>query len=143
MGASSVTGTGPGSAEKSGLKGPSNGRNMFVPQICPHVVMTGEVEVNENNVATVSFPEGPLPLGEENYVVMVTPVCDDLDNDAEVENWYVVKTDVSGQFDHFHIYASIEAEEEEEGELPTAKFAYEVVTVGFGLDIVKDNPITP
>jgi hypothetical protein len=142
MGASSVTGTGAGSAEKSGVKGPSNGRNMFVPQLCPHVVMAGEVDTDVQGVATVYFPEGPLPKSEVNYVVMVTPIVraeDAVPLDLQATDWYVTKNDVSDHFDNFVITSTLL----QAGGVYTGRFMYEVVTVGFGLDITDDNPNTP
>jgi hypothetical protein len=142
MGASSVTGVGLGSAEKSGLKGPSNGRNFFVPQLCSHIVMAGEVETTPwgeaGGRATVYFPEGPLPKSEVHYVVMLTSLVRE-DGDIVATNYYVVKTDdLNNQFDHFDIYSTISGQTEDIG-----RFMFEVTTIGFGLDIVKDNPNTP
>jgi hypothetical protein len=143
MGASSVTGVGLGSATNSGLKGPSNGRNFFVPQLCPHVVMAGEVVTAHATdqyagQATVYFPEGPLPKSETEYVVMLTPFTRD-ELDIRATAWYVVKNDdTNDQFDHFDIYSTISGSTGQVG-----RFMYEVLTVGFGLDIVKDNPNTP
>jgi len=141
MGASTVTGRGQGSAEKSGLKGPSNMRNMFVPQLCPHVVMAGEVVTGgvgdqDEGQAVVYFPEGPLPKSEVSYVVLVTPLVEV--GDAHASDWYVTKTDASSQFDHFHIFSTLTGSTSQVG-----RFMYEVVTVGFGLDITDDNPNTP
>ena len=144
MGANSVTGVGLGSAEKSGLKGPSNGRNMFVPQICPHVVMAGIVEtVNEDGdvySGTVTFPQGPLPLGKDSYIVMVTPVVDSDIGSAPTEVWYVTRTETDGQMVSFTVTTTWTALQVR-ATVPT--FMYEVVTAGMGLDIVKDNPNTP
>jgi hypothetical protein len=69
MGATSVTGVGPGAAD--GNKGPGNGRDQFVPLLTPHVVAAGTV-VLAGGVATVTFPT-PLDGSEVNYSVMLTP----------------------------------------------------------------------
>lgn len=74
MGATSVTGIGPGSSE--GLhKGPGNGRNLFVPLQTPHVISAGTVTL-ASGVATVTFPT-PLGGSETGYVVMLTAEADD------------------------------------------------------------------
>lgn len=69
MGATSVTGKGPG-ASYSGMKGPGNNRSFFVPQITPHVIVAGEVAL-VGGAATVTFPT-PLAGTQANYVVMLT-----------------------------------------------------------------------
>jgi len=132
MGASTVTGRGQGSAEKLGLKGPSNGRNMFVPQLCPHVVVAGEVVTDDHGDVAVNFPEGPLPRSEVYYVVQLTPVVKG--GRTIPTDWYVTKTDVDGRFDHFDLVSVSTG---------AARFQYSVITTGFGLDITDDNPNTP
>lgn len=94
MGATSVTGVGPGSSE--GLhKGPGNGRNLFVPLQTPHVVCAGTVVLSAG-AATVTFPT-PLGGSETGYVVMLTPEASNL---AHVS----AKTDDSdGNFASFSI----------------------------------------
>lgn len=69
MGATSVTGKGPGHAFP-GVKGPGNERNIFVPLLSPHVVEAGTVSLS-GGVATVTFPS-PLAGSHVNYVVMLT-----------------------------------------------------------------------
>lgn len=69
MGATSVTGVGPGDAFP-GIKGPGNERNIYVPLLTPHVVAAGIV-ATASNAATVTFTE-PLAGSKSNYVVMVT-----------------------------------------------------------------------
>ncbi|MHA2043196.1 MAG: hypothetical protein ACW99G_00295 [Candidatus Thorarchaeota archaeon] len=69
MGATSVTGTGPGDAFP-GIKGPGNERNIYVPLLTPHVVHAGIV-TTATNAATVTFPE-VLGGDKDNYVVMLT-----------------------------------------------------------------------
>lgn len=54
MGATSVTGVGPGSSEGQ-HKGPGNGRNVFVPLRTPHVVAAGVVTLSSGSLA-VSIP---------------------------------------------------------------------------------------
>ena len=74
MGATSVTGVGPGAAD--GNKGPGNGRDQFVPLLTPHVVAAGTV-VLAAGAATVTFPT-PLDGSETNYAVMLTPEATNL-----------------------------------------------------------------
>jgi len=69
MGATSVTGVGPGDAFP-GIKGPNNNRNVFVPLLSPHVVAAGIVST-ATNAATVTFPEA-LSGDKDTYVVMLT-----------------------------------------------------------------------
>lgn len=69
MGATSVTGVGPGDAFP-GIKGPGNERNIYVPLLTPHVVAAGRVTLS-GGAATVTFPE-PLAGSNTNYVVMTT-----------------------------------------------------------------------
>jgi hypothetical protein len=69
MGATSVTGVGPGDAHP-GIKGPGNGRNIYVPLLTSHVVAAGRVTLSAG-AATVTFPEA-LAGSEVNYVVHLT-----------------------------------------------------------------------
>ena len=94
MGATSVTGTGQGSAS-AGVKGPGNGRNHFVPQIGPHILAAGS-GVLDSAALTVTLPS-PLPGSESGYVVMVRS---DTANEASIS----AKTDDSdGNFASFNI----------------------------------------
>lgn len=70
MGATSVTGVGPGSAD-AGVKGPGNGRNHYVPMATPHVVAAGSGVLDGGGALTVTFPSA-LSGSESGYVVMVT-----------------------------------------------------------------------
>ena len=93
MGATSVTGIGPGSAE--GLhKGPGNGRNLYVPLQTPHVVAAGTVTL-ASGAATVVFPT-PLGGSETGYVVMLSAEADD-------HTWVAAKTDTDGNFVSFGV----------------------------------------
>jgi hypothetical protein len=67
MGATSVTGVGPGAADN--LKGPMNNRSYWVPQVNPHVVIAGNVDLSAG-AATITFPNA-LNGGGANYVVAV------------------------------------------------------------------------
>lgn len=99
MGATSVTGVGVGSSEKSGLKGPGNLRNHFVPVVSPHVVCAGTVTAS-SNVLTVTFPT-PLSGGGAKYVVMLT-VVDSAINASDIV--VTAKTDnTDGDFESFAI----------------------------------------
>ena len=69
MGATSVTGVGPGDAFP-GIKGPGNGRNIYVSLLTPHVVKAGSATL-ASGTATVTFSSA-LSGSEANYVVMVT-----------------------------------------------------------------------
>jgi hypothetical protein len=68
MGATSVTGVGPGAAD--GNKGPGNGREQFVPLLTPHVVAAGTA-VLVAGALTVTFPTA-LSGSETNYAVILT-----------------------------------------------------------------------
>lgn len=93
MGATSVTGVGPGSSE--GLhKGPGNGRNLYVPLQTPHVVAAGTA-VLATGTATVTFPT-VLGGSETGYVVMLTA-------ETETAVGVTTKTDVDGNFSSFVI----------------------------------------
>ncbi len=69
MGATSVTGVGPGSAD-AGVKGPGNGRNHYVPMAAPHVVAAGS-GVLAAGALEIVFPSA-LAGSESGYVVMLT-----------------------------------------------------------------------
>lgn len=69
MGATSVTGVGPGSAD-AGVKGPGNGRNHYVPMVTPHIIAAGTVALTAG-AATVTFPSA-LSGSESGYSVMLT-----------------------------------------------------------------------
>ena len=93
MGATSVTGVGPGTAS-AGVKGPGNGRNFFVPQINPHVVGSGtHTMVGASD--TITFPS-PLAGSESGYCVFLT-------NDDDTSTWVSAKTDSGGDFVSFEI----------------------------------------
>ena len=70
MGATSVTGVGPGAAD--GNKGPGNGREQFVPLLTPHVVAAGTATLpGVISIVTVTFPN-VLAASETEYAVIVT-----------------------------------------------------------------------
>ena len=92
MGSTSVTGAGYGSAEMN--KGPSNGRNLYVSMLTPHVVCADSVTLSDG-AATVTFPTA-LTGGKAHYVVMLTA-------ETETAVGVVTKTDVSGEFASFVI----------------------------------------
>jgi hypothetical protein len=83
MGATSVTGVGPGAAD--GNKGPGNGREQFVPLLTPHVVAAGTATLAAGTI-TVTFPT-PLPNSETAYSVIVTPRV------TNATSLFVAKTD--------------------------------------------------
>ena len=93
MGATSVTGVGPGSA-RAGVKGPGNGRNNLVQQINPHVVGSG-THTMVGSSDTITFPS-PLAGSESGYCVFLT-------NDDDTSTWVSAKTDSSGNFVSFEI----------------------------------------
>ena len=94
MGATSVTGVGPGSAS-AGVKGPGNGRSHFVPQLNPHVVAAGIVTTT-SGTHTVTFPSA-LAGSESGYIVVV-------ENETSGDATHVgTKTDASGDFASFVI----------------------------------------
>jgi hypothetical protein len=93
MGATSVTGVGPGSAE-AGVKGPGNGRNIYVPQVSPHVLAAGS-GVLAGGALTVTFPSA-LAGSESGYVVMLT-------TDAAVAAVAAKTDDADGNFASFDI----------------------------------------
>ena len=59
-------GSGQGSAMGAGVKGPGNGRNIFVPMVSPHIVAAGVVDLVAG-VATITL-QG-LTGGAELYSV--------------------------------------------------------------------------
>ena len=93
MGATSVTGVGPGTAD-AGVKGPGNGRSHFVPQINPHVVGSGTHTMGSTS-DTITFPS-PLAGSESGYCVFLT-------NDDSTATWVSAKTDSGGDFVSFEI----------------------------------------
>jgi hypothetical protein len=115
MGATSVTGVGPGSA-RAGVKGPGNGRSHFVPQLNPHVVAAGIVTM-AGGTQLVTFPSA-LAGSETGYIVVVQ-------NSSSVTEAYVdTKTDASGDFASFLITtADVDA-----------VIMWMVVNAGHGLD---------
>lgn len=113
MGATSVTGKGPGAAKN--LKGPFNERNWFVPEVNPHVVIAG----NDNLVAgalTITFPN-PLTGSGTNYIVTVNA----MNGQA---TWVSAKTDnADGDFVSFSVMGT-----------STPVVQWTVVKAGFGLE---------
>jgi len=95
MGATSVTGKGPGDAFP-GIKGPGNERNIYVPLLSPHVVAAGTVTLS-GGAATVTFPEA-LGGSHVNYVVMLTG-----EGSSDVSPAVSAKTDSDGNFVSFDI----------------------------------------
>lgn len=90
MGATSVTGSGYGSAEMN--KGPSNGRNLYVSTLTPHVVAADSITLS-GGLGTVTFPTA-LAGGAAKYVVMLTA-------ETETAVGVTTKTDTSGEFVSF------------------------------------------
>ena len=96
MGATSVTGVGPGAAD--GNKGPGNGRDQFVPLLTPHVVAAGTA-VLAAGAATVTFPSA-LSGSETGYSVMLTPEAANLasvsaktdNSDSDFESFAIAGT---------------------------------------------------
>lgn len=118
MGASSVTGvSGVGSAEKSGLKGPNNMRNQYVPQVCPHIVAAGVATIAAGKTEEAVVLPRALANSAAKYVVMVTPI------DAAVSACSVAKTDTDGVMTGFTVTGS-----------GAGDFQWMVVTIGYGLD---------
>lgn len=135
MTASSVEGIGAGSAQRSGLRGPSNGRNNFVPQVCPHIVAAGEVETGTTELpltgfAAVTLPKALPTSSWDDYQIFVTPIFEA----HAPTSWYVVKI-VTQPIAIFVIVTDAT-----QGQ---ARLMYTVVTSGLGLDINTDNPDTP
>lgn len=97
MGATSTQGTGPG-ATWGAIKGPNNGRNIYVPLLSPHVVAAGEVTLS-GGVATVTFPEA-LENEASKYVVILTSRNSAVNGDAAV---VTAKTDSDSKFASFAI----------------------------------------
>ena len=92
MGATSVTGVGPGAAD--GNKGPGNGRSQFVPLLTPHVIAADTVTLS-GTTFTVTFPTA-LPEASTEYSVILTGV-------STTEAYVSTKTDVSSEFTSFVI----------------------------------------
>ena len=59
--------SGPGSAMGAGVKGPGNGRDIFVPLVSPHIVAAGNATIPAGLTVTVTL-QG-LTLGQEFYSV--------------------------------------------------------------------------
>jgi hypothetical protein len=117
MGATSITGvSGPGAAY-SGIKGPGNNRNFYVPQISPHVVAAGEATLSGAGAATVTFPSA-LESGEENYVVILTPQA------ATVAYVNAKTEDADGYFASFDVVGAA-----------ADTVGWIVVKAGWGLDV--------
>jgi hypothetical protein len=97
MGATSVTGVGPGAAD--GLhKGPGNGRNVFVPLQTPHVVAAGTATVPGGLTVTVTFPT-QLDDTETEFAVLVI-------GETDATAFVSAKTDnANGHFASFDITA--------------------------------------
>lgn len=114
MGATSVTGKGRGAA--SGLKGPGNNRNYFVPQVNPHVVAAGTITLS-SGAGEVTFPNA-LPLSEDKYVVMLTA-------EATTNTYVSAKNDNSDdQFASFEIAGGT-----------TDDVMWAVIKKGWGLEV--------
>jgi hypothetical protein len=97
MGASSVTGVGPGDAEC--VKGPGNRRNFWVPQVTTHVVTAGHATVGGSGTVVVPIPR-TLNGGADCYVVLLTPL-------QATDGWVSAKTeDSDGNFIGFTISGS-------------------------------------
>jgi len=113
MGATSVTGVGVG-ASHAGVKGPGNGRNFYVPQLTPHIVIADTVTLS-SGALTVTFPN-ELSGSETGYVIFAT---------AESSNAVGVsaKTDTTGNFSSFDLTGT-----------STDEVMYMVAKKGFGLD---------
>ena len=113
MGATSVTGVGPGSAD-AGVKGPGNGRSHYVPMATPHVVAAGS-GVLAGGALTVTFPSA-LSGSESGYVVMLT-------TDSAVAGVGAKTDDGDGNFASFDITGT-----------GTDAVMWMVVNAGYGLD---------
>jgi hypothetical protein len=95
MGATSATGvSGVGAAYNN--KGPQNGRNAFVPLVCPHVVAAGLAELSGTTL-TVTFPTA-LAGGKAKYAVILTS-AEASTTPAQV----TAMTDADGDFVSFEI----------------------------------------
>lgn len=82
MGATSISGVGPGSAGPG--KGPGNNRNAYVPLITPHVIAAGNVTLS-GGAATVTFPT-PLPGSHANYSIHLTTKATNLSSVSTTTN---------------------------------------------------------
>jgi hypothetical protein len=116
MGATSVTGKGPGNAD-SGIKGPGNNRNYFVPQINPHVAAAGRATTN-SSTALVTFPS-PLAGGYSEHVILLTAV-----GTATSAQVSARTNDSDGNFESFEITCASSTE-----------VMWAVMTTGWGLDV--------
>ena len=89
MGATSVTGVGPGAGIPN--KGPGNLRNQFVSLLDPHVVYHGHIYM-DNNTVTIDLPSDVKDL-PENLTILVAGkgygVTKNLDGDGLVESFDV------------------------------------------------------
>ena len=101
MGATSVTGvSGHGSAEGHGVKGPHNGRDIYLPIVGPHVVCAGNVTLSAG-AAQVDLPDGFVKGSHTGYSVFLQPI-----NGAVNANETVVVAmvdDSDGNFDFFTV----------------------------------------
>lgn len=112
MGATSVTGIGPGSAFP-GQKGPGNERNIYVPLAGPHVVAAGTGAL-VGGTLTVTFPTA-LEGGNGDFAVVAT---------SETTNTVYVSAktdDANGDFASFQITGT-----------GTDSFQWVVAKAGFG-----------
>jgi hypothetical protein len=98
MGASSVTGKGPGDAEC--VKGPGNKRNFYVPQVTTHVVAAGEgAVVGAGGTVVIPLPAS-LTGAESCYSILITRRQAALQTDL----WVSAKTDdADGSFVSFTV----------------------------------------
>lgn len=115
MGASSVTGTGIGSAFP-GQKGPGNNRNVFVPSVNPHVIAAGRIALVAGSI-TITLPK-PLAGSHAKYVILVT-------GETSAAAYVSTRTNNSdGDFASFVITGT-----------GTATVNWMITRVGFGLDL--------
>jgi hypothetical protein len=97
MGASSVTGKGPGDAEC--VKGPGNRRNFWVPQVTTHVVTAGTATIGGAGSVVVYLPDS-LVGAASCYSVLITPHQD-------TSAWLSAKNeDADGNFVSFELTGS-------------------------------------
>lgn len=115
MAATSVTGRGLGAARTQ--KGPGNGRNYWVPEVNPHVIMAGVV-TGVTSPAVIEFPQG---LAAPSVIaVNVTPTTGTVSGDlvvtkygtASLVSMAVTATGLTG-------------------------FDYTLTSVGLGLDVAR------
>ncbi len=114
MGATTVTGAGVGAAH-GGVKGPGNGRNLFVPQITPHIVIANTATLAAGT-ATVTFPS-VLAGGAAGHVIMLTPPT------GNVASYGTLTDDADGNFESFIITGD-----------STDVIHYAIMSVGLGLN---------